>query len=218
MKSDGNAMKARFPPNYLAVPTCRRRFRFVSQAVESKGSDPVTAGSIAALQFIPISSLAANSLFAAFRVTEVEIFSGSLPANIISSFSTIELEWVGSRCPNICIGATGDQMFPAHIKSRPPKGSYAEMWTSVSGADTNTLLFSLSGPAGSVCDVTIEYQQLDGEALSGLAAIVMSAANAPGFVWTNGALDSTTVAFGAGVGNWLTQNMSAIATAYASSL
>jgi len=195
-------MAIQVPRPFRSNPTFTRTFRFISGANESKDADLVTVGSLQNLMFIASAAAAAGSLFASVRLKKVEVWQMAGSA----AFAQIALTWLGDRMPNREISATGTPMVPAHIRARPPRGSFAAMWfggqlaAPALGA-TNPTLFSLTTPANSVCDVTVEFQMFDTDSFNNQPTVTTAGATA-GVLYVNQSLDNTSTTLTAGTKNW----------------
>lgn len=202
----------RFPGQYTSNPTFQRKFRFECTNSESKGADVVYSYSLSNLCYIATGSTTAVTMFSAVRLRQIEIWGPPNP----SSWQTMALEWTGAKVPNKVITATGDNVVPPHIKSRPPSGSYAAMWINRSQDPpsyvANSALFALSGYAQCIIEVTLQFQLLDYDAVQSQASLTTTGGTS-GLIFVN-ALDNTSSSGGAGTHNWNPLGFSSFGVAY----
>jgi hypothetical protein len=158
------------PPTYDANTHFRHKFRFAA-SVTSPIEVSIDAQDLLQILESPIANYVATNpatftnIFQCFRIAEVEIWQ---PYNETSS-----LTW-GSLLPNSCgvywnasLGGrgSGEQMMdmavnymsPGHVRSRPPKDSFQEFWTT-SAAGT---MFTLSFDRRAIIDVTLDLRFID---------------------------------------------------------
>ncbi len=140
------------------------------------------------------------------RVVKVEMWGVDNSAP--TAMATVQLLWAGDNSPNREVSATGNSEWPAHIVSRPPKNSSAGWWNS-EGSDDTEILFYVSGPAGTVVDVTFEYVFHDG--VNGDAVTLSSATTNQGVFYPH--LDSLTPSNTAGAQLLVPQSLTTIALA-----
>jgi len=96
-------------------------------------------------------------LLGAVRIVSIKLWS---TAQTEVGYDSASLEWIGPHIPPVVISDTGNSFRPIHLSVRPPKGSFAELW-SVSeptiGAGTETdPLFNVMVPCFTTMDVEFE--------------------------------------------------------------
>jgi len=202
-RGDQVAVLPGFPRPVQANPTFRKTFRYVSSSAESKDADTISMASLQNLMFLGIASTSARGVIACFKLVEVEVWGCSSS----SAFSTIELDWLGKESSNKTLVSSGSTVVPAHIKSRPPKGSNLRNWYAGQmlfdfGTPTKSdLAFSVLCTSGDIIDVTVDFQLLDNDGVNN-GATVISAGGAAGYLYFNQFLDNTTASLGNGTNNW----------------
>jgi hypothetical protein len=147
-----------------------RKQRFIASAA-------LTGSTVSVGDFVGMYQMAATAttgfpLFSAARVLAVEMWG---PPGTTTPTS-VALEWRGgSFSPHIreadtSIGAT----FPAHIRAVPPPNYlYSDF---VDEIGTSSIMFDLTGPAGTVVDITAEFVLRNGEAPPAATTIVAATA------------------------------------------
>lgn len=93
----------------------------------------------------------------AIRIKSIELWC---TAQTEVGYDTITLTWVGQYIPPIVLTDTGNAFRPGHIKSSPPKGSFAELWSvsapTIGGDPEGNPLFNLVAPNFTTIDITFE--------------------------------------------------------------
>jgi hypothetical protein len=204
-----DAMLRRFPKTRDTTVRLVHTFRFVNSQTESKAADYVTSNSLADLMFFATGATTANALFSSVRLKRVELYGIPNP----NGFTGILLEWVGKNTPNKVVEAVGDNVAPPKISMAPPRDSLASFWICPTQSGTsNPVVFSLSAPAGSFCDVTLECIVCDQDPEISQYALTTSGATA-GLMYFN-PLDNTTVSLAGALGVWQPQGVSTMRQAW----
>jgi len=154
VKSDGLPR----PPSFVPTPSFAHRFRF--QVVGASTSFSVTRAMLLNLIETVSSATAAIRIIEAIRITQVELWGRPL-----SSFSsqTVGIEWVGTNAPSTVHSDTTMGLYPAYVKSRPPRLSSASWW-SMSGGSESEVLMILTASEGDVIDLRASVRIVDSEA------------------------------------------------------
>jgi hypothetical protein len=168
--------------------------------------------------FVGIASSSGRALFSAVRLRKVELWGCSST----SAFQTIGLTWLGPTDSNRSLIASGNQFVPAHIVSRPLKGSDASRWFSgqeefVYGVPTKSnIIFSLQCSAGDVCDITVDFQINDNDSTDNGSAVTGNSGIGPGYIYTNTYLDNTSSSLSTGTQNWVVSGLAKTTDSYIS--
>lgn len=143
------------------VPTIRFKHLFRYQAASANGGIVTRQSMVEQLQVNIVAAGGANSyriLIAAIRLISVEMW-GVVPT-IGSAPNTISLQWNGSYSPSRLISDQSTGVTPAHLITRPPKDSFAKLWTicPVASSPPAETLFTLTGNTGDIVDVLAEVE------------------------------------------------------------
>jgi hypothetical protein len=204
--------RERVPYPFNNNPTYRRTFAYESSASESKDAVVVTSNCLECLMFAASSSTSGTSIVGAVRIVEVEMWGVS--SSVSNEFSQMSLTWDTDYGPLRQITASGNTVMAGHIRSRPPRRSFAELWHNFGAPNDN--LFSLSGPVGTIVYVTIDFTLVDKTSIDLGHPMVCSGATA-GQLYCNTYLDNTASSFGAGTSIYGLQQVVSQTGAYASS-
>jgi len=80
-----------------------------------------------------------------------------------AGMADIAIEWLDPHGPSKQYSAVGTSTQPAHISSRPPAGSFADLWSQVTTTSAyNEALFQVKVLADTVVDVECEVVYSDG--------------------------------------------------------
>lgn len=95
-----------------------------------------------------------------FKIRKIELWT---PPPAQGSLATTSIEWLGSEnSPSREVSDTVMSVSrPGHIVMKPPKNSLASFWQQ---GNSNTVLFSLVAPVGTVIDFSVDYIEYDDEA------------------------------------------------------
>jgi hypothetical protein len=214
---------SRFPGPYVMNTVFRKKFRYQSQASETKDADYITMGSLQNLMAVTSSGTSGAGLFSAVRLRAVEIWADSSATN---NLSTIGLDWLSPDAPNKQINATGNSFQPAHIRAVPPKNSAAGRWyagqlpaqgTPTSIVNSTPYAFSIiSNVSGAIIEIDLEFTIFDYDSLNNPFALTLTGGQS-NTVPYNAYLDNTSVSLGNGTKNLLIQGVANTFTGYISS-
>jgi len=139
------------PPQDRGLVQFSHKFRYASTGVTNLAVG--TTQLINALAVGKVVNTSVSSIFYAVKIKSIEIWAP--PASQGSSAFTSIL-WIG--------GASGTDINvndmsmstaePAHVLTRPPKGSSASFWTNADNLITS--LFQITAPSGSVVDIVMD--------------------------------------------------------------
>lgn len=163
------------PPPYAPLIRATRVFRFICNTSVT-GTSPVSVSIQDVLGYMQIANSATSSLvmFFAARVKRVQAWS-TAPATAGSTVK-VGIEWgssgttAGVGSPLVQIEDAATPFIPAHIDTRPPRWSSANLWADVTTVDPTMNAFSVTrATVGDIWDITVEYQMVGapGSALSG---------------------------------------------------
>jgi hypothetical protein len=153
-------VEEKFPPQYSSQPVVSRTIRY--KATGASVSVPITVGSLLNLIFgVPAAALATDfiPMWNAVKVNKIKIWG--LNSAAATAFSDVALLWAGANTPDIEVTDSGTNNSPAHISSKPPKGSLASFWWNHTSVLTQAL-FNVTMPIGSILDINVSYVLFDG--------------------------------------------------------
>jgi hypothetical protein len=110
--------------------------------------------------------------------------------------ASIAVEWTDAHAPGKQLTATGTPSIPAHLMTRPPKGSNADLWSQVTATSLyNELLFTIETQQYIVVDIECQVVYADGlntnfETIGRTVAAVTTGA---GYAYLDNALPSGAV-------------------------
>jgi len=134
----------------------KHRYRFTSTSGTATQLTP--ASLLLAAGGMGTSAVQVSSFFGSLKVKSIEIFS---PVSAQGSATTCSIEWAGSVSAFLADREISDTSvstaMPAHVKSRPPRGSLASFWQTSSA---NTLC-ALTAPVGSIIDIALDLTLYD---------------------------------------------------------
>ncbi len=193
-----------FPVAYSSQPVLRRTIRY--KASSAMSGVVVTRGCVECsviAKSANASSTEALSLMDSFRIKKIRIWAvnDSSP----TAMTTISLLWQGSQSPTKEMTANGNAQYPARIVSKPPSMSTSSFWSNEGSTDTE-ILFMLTGPAGTIVDLTYEYVLHDGA--NGDLLQLAAATTAVGLFYPP--LDSLSASNTAGTGLLVPQGLSSL--------
>jgi hypothetical protein len=138
-------------------PIHMRVFRFNNGAQVATYS--ITRRCMLSLQaMVTVASTTSITIIQAIRLRRVSVWA--LSANGIQSVS---IEWTDPHGPATQKVASGTTTIPAHLVSRPPTGSFADLWSQVTASSTyNEILFQIQLQEYSMVDVECELVYSDG--------------------------------------------------------
>jgi len=147
------------PPEFISTLLVTQKLRFealTGPAVKV----PITRAQIQNLVTMATTTTVQNRLFAAAKLTRVQVWSPTASTGIPSTSS---VEWLGLNSPSVTHSDTSmGMMRNAHIDTRPPNKASERLW-STNGQDENEVLFSISCPQYAIVDVTIVFRMIDSE-------------------------------------------------------
>jgi len=156
------------PPQIQANVRVRHTYRFTSTSATATAITPTsTLGAMGGV------SAAANtnvsSFFGSFLIREVKIYT---PPASQGAAATCSVEWIGlANCPNVEVSDTTVSVAdPAVIRSRPPVNSLASFWQ-LAGT---TAYMTLTAPAGSIIDVSLDAVLFDDDVAQAVNAVAAS--------------------------------------------
>lgn len=159
-RGKGGAKSSLFPVAYQSQPIMRRTLRY--KASSSMTQVPITRGCIECsiiAKSANASSTEALSIIDSMRIKKIKIWAVNDTSP--TAMTSISLLWQGQQSPTKETTANGNAQYPARINSKPPSMSTASFWSNEGSTDTE-ILFMLTGPAGTIVDLTYEYVLHDG--------------------------------------------------------
>lgn len=170
-RSKNSLLKDRIPPTVDPRPMLQRKVRFT--ASNTLSAVPITSLCFFRLMGLVVSGTnAIHFTKAAYRIRSIKIYA----ANTTSGFSTIILEWFSTYNRNKELTDTGTSAYPAFIRSNPPPDSDAGNWLSTDSDLYNNVLFTISAPASTIIDVSMDV--VDGDGTNTFASGTLTAAAA----------------------------------------
>jgi hypothetical protein len=139
------------PPQIQSNVTLSHRFRFVSTSGTATSVTPTTLLGAAGTIGTVVNSRVVP-MMESIRVREVSIWT---PPASQGAAATCSVLWVGiaNQSNNMEVSdTTVSTATPAHIKTFPPRNSLASFWQQAS----NTSLFTVTAPSGSIIDVSLD--------------------------------------------------------------
>jgi hypothetical protein len=134
------------------------KFRFENGT--NNGTYNITRGNLLNMVLVATSAVTTVRPFEAVRLRKVEMWAN--PVALGSAPSNIQIEWLGENSPSTVISDTGMGVRPGHVASVPPPSS-SNRWWSISGTSESDVMFSMTIPADSVIDVTVELRFVEQE-------------------------------------------------------
>jgi hypothetical protein len=153
-----SAVREARPPPIRANIEVTHVYRF--KAVASFLSTSITdANLLLAAGVAQATTTLAYPVFQTMKVKRVEIWS---PVASQGTGTTCSVEWpaFNQSQEREVSDTTVSPTYPAHVSCVPPKMSLAGFWNDASAGNN---LFAISGPAGSVIDVTVSLTMNDGD-------------------------------------------------------
>lgn len=144
----------------MFVPTIRttHKFRFSNTSAVSVS---ITRKNLLNLVQVASSAVTTVRVFQGVRLKGIETWSN--PTALGAAPSTSQVEWAGENSPSTVVSDTGMGVRPAHIRTSPPPSS-SNRWWCFSGSQETDVLFTISLPANSICDITVELRLVEQEA------------------------------------------------------
>jgi hypothetical protein len=146
------------PPPVEASIRVTRKQRFIASAAMTDSY--LTVQKLSGLYQMAATATTGYPIFSAVKVLGVEMWG---PPGTTSPV-TVACEWTGGtfssrrRVADTSIGST----YPAHIRTSTPEDILYSKWLDETG--TTSQVFQLTGPAGTVVDITCEFMLRNGEA------------------------------------------------------
>jgi len=142
-------------PPIVASLCLTKKFRFVASAAASD----VTVSAKGIRQLIGMVSGGGGFQYYpyidAFKIQSVELTA----IGAIGTPVTVAMEWAGAaNMRSVRSEDTSMGIATAHVRATPPDRSQASLWQS---SDTTDALMKLTGPTGTVCDLTLQMTLYD---------------------------------------------------------
>jgi hypothetical protein len=161
------------PPQLKTTVKTSHRLRFVCNAVGGVANRSITERELLDLYCMATGAAAAYRLWDGIRIKRVSLWAANGAGN---ASNTCQIEFnntAGVGGPGFLFNDTVLGLADiAHVSVMTPKGSRAELWL---GGGTNTEIFQLTLPQGSVVDVEFEACFADTEAPVAVTAAVAAA-------------------------------------------
>jgi len=161
---------SRHPPQLESNIRVTHRFRFVSTNGALTGvTGESLAGAVGAVGTLLNSLVSVSADFV--RVSYVEMWT---PPAAQGDSATCSINWSGTaNSPDVEFSDTTVSVTDAaHVRSVPPRNSLAGFWQA---ASSNTTVFSLIAPPGTIIDVRISFILSDSGALTQTIAVATAA-------------------------------------------
>ncbi len=198
-----------FPPAFTPATLIRKKFRYLcgndtsDQLISSK--DLTQLLTICTVGSPTFSHTTFTSMW---RIVGVEAWAIQ-DVTLQMDWTTISLTWLpttsGLGAPPLNVSDSGNQVRPAHIKTRPPAASTDRMWNA-GWANRAVGPFLISCPAGTVIDLDMEMylvdRTLDAYVSGPTANALTSASGTAGWLYYNYLDNSSTASAVAGPGNF----------------
>jgi hypothetical protein len=153
-----NAMLVVRVPQYVPTISLSHKFRFNSGS--NSGGFSITRQRLLNLLQVATSAITTVRLIEGVRLKLVEMWTN--PVALGSTPTTLQLEWFGENSPSTLISDFSMGVNPAHVRAMPPASS-SNRWWSMSGSQETDPLFSLSIPANTIIDITVELRLVESE-------------------------------------------------------
>jgi len=189
----------RLPPQINMHPQMHAILRY-STSTSASGVN-VTRRALLCLAVAVSSATQSYSIIQAIRVKRVSMWCVAQANSMV----VIGLEWLDPHGPSHQLTANGTPTECARLSSKPPKNSFAELWSQVTATTTyNEVLFQVNCGAYCVLDLEFDFILSDGtNANSETISRTFAGAASVGLAY--GALDNSSSAGGAGTFNFLPQ-------------
>jgi len=172
--------KALHVPMFKSNIIVNHTYRFVSNAIQANKVIS-TQNIFAAIGVITsVLNTTATHIAESFKVTRLKAWAPPTTVAGVVGAATVSVEWTGNAA-NELYGSSLEvsdtsinPACPAFISSAPPKGCAASFWNLDNGVSTP--MFSLSYPAGTILDLSLQYALLDDNAVKGTYTFTSGAA------------------------------------------
>lgn len=166
----GASLVKRIPAAYDANVVVCRKIRFQAQSTLTQAI--VTYRCFFKLLITVINgSTNTINLIGAIRIRGFKLYA----SNATNGISTVAFEWKGTYVRNQEIADSGTSTYPAYVSVRPPPESDLGFWVSSDTDLIDNTVCLISGPAGMIIDLMLDYVLYDGAAA--LAGSTLTAAS-----------------------------------------
>ncbi len=144
------------PPSFTATFVVSKKVRFIATAAAA--ADALTSDSFGQLLGVAVSTTSVRPVASHIRVRKIEMWG---PMSSTLAPVTVSVEWTGAqgfaksnRISDTSMGSNE----PAHVVSRPPRGTLVADWIDQQQAFA---MCTLAYPANAVVDVTYDFAVAD---------------------------------------------------------